>query len=83
MDRPPLRIVHFPRQAFTVGIEDHVFEGATVWASSIAKTIADCFKYRNKIGIDVALGYCRTRGAIGDVPMTNSGAVRKSAVLPM
>lgn len=52
---PPLRVVRFSGQALTAGVEHHVIEGQTVHIYSAAKTVADCFKYRNKIGLDVAL----------------------------
>jgi len=52
---PPLRVVRFTGAALTEGIESHRIEGQTVRVYNIAKTVADCFKYRNKIGIDVAL----------------------------
>lgn len=52
---PPLRIVRFSGKAYTEGIEEHVIEGVPVRVYSPAKTVVDCFKYRNKIGIDVAL----------------------------
>jgi predicted transcriptional regulator of viral defense system len=51
----PIRIVRFSGVALTEGIEDHMLEGVTVRVYGIAKTVADCFKYRNKIGLDVAL----------------------------
>lgn len=51
----PLRVVHFPPAAMVEGVEEHVVEGARVRVFSPAKTVADCFKYRNKIGLDVAL----------------------------
>jgi predicted transcriptional regulator of viral defense system len=52
---PPLRIVRFTGAALTQGIESHVIEGRKVKVYGVAKTIADCFKYRNKIGLDLAL----------------------------
>ena len=52
---PPLRIVRFSGNALTHGAEAHEIEGAKVRVYSVAKTIADLFKYRNKVGIDVAL----------------------------
>ncbi|MDP1607466.1 MAG: AbiEi antitoxin N-terminal domain-containing protein [Rhodocyclaceae bacterium] len=55
MDYPPLRIVRFSGDALSDGVEEHVVEGVTVRVTSVAKTVADCFKYRNKIGLDVAL----------------------------
>lgn len=50
-----MRIVRFSGKAFTEGIGEHVIEGEPVRIYSPAKTVADCFKYRNKIGLDVAL----------------------------
>lgn len=52
---PPLRIVRYSGAALTEGIETHRVEGQAVRIYSAAKTIADCFKYRNKIGLEVAL----------------------------
>ena len=52
---PPLRIVRFTGRALTAGVETHRLEGRAVKVYSVAKTLADCFKYRNKIGLDVAL----------------------------
>jgi predicted transcriptional regulator of viral defense system len=50
-----LRIVRFSGEARTHGVEEHLVENVTVRVTSAAKTVADCFKYRNKIGLDVAL----------------------------
>ena len=55
MDYPPVRIVRFTGHALDDGIETHGIEGVTVKIYNPAKTVADCFKYRNKIGLDVAL----------------------------
>jgi predicted transcriptional regulator of viral defense system len=52
---PPLRIVRMSGHALTEGVETHRIEGARVRVFGVAKTVADCFKYRNKIGLDVAL----------------------------
>lgn len=52
---PPLRIVRFTGKALTAGIETPRLEGRPVKVYGLAKTVADCFKYRNKIGLDVAL----------------------------
>ncbi len=51
----PLRIVRFSGPALEAGIEEHRIEGVKVRVYNVAKTVADCFKYRNKIGLDVAL----------------------------
>jgi len=53
--RLPLRIVRFSGAALTEGVETHCLEGVEVRVYSPAKTVADCFKYRNKLGLDVAL----------------------------
>ena len=55
VDYPPLRIVRFTGKAFQEGIQRRKIEGVEVRAYDPAKTVADCFKYRNKIGIDVAM----------------------------
>ncbi len=54
-DTSGLRIVRFSGLALTYGIEERDIEGVTVRVYIPAKTVADCFKYRNKIGLDVAL----------------------------
>lgn len=51
----PLRIVYMSGEAFTSGVEEHEIEGVAVPIYSAAKTVADCFKFRNKIGTDVAI----------------------------
>lgn len=55
LDYPRLRVVRFSEAALTEGVETHSIEGVDVRVYSAAKTVADCFKYRNKIGIDVAV----------------------------
>ncbi len=54
-DYPPLEIVRFSGRAFSFGVEEHQVDRITVKVYSPAKTVADCFKFRNKIGLDVAL----------------------------
>lgn len=55
LDYPPLHIVRFSKQSLEFGQETHQIEGVRTRIFSVAKTLADCFKYRNKIGLDVAL----------------------------
>jgi predicted transcriptional regulator of viral defense system len=55
IDYPTLRIVRFSGQALEFGVEVHRIEGVMARVFGPAKTVADCFKYRNKIGLDVAL----------------------------
>jgi predicted transcriptional regulator of viral defense system len=52
---PSLRIVRLSGPSLTEGIDKHRVEGVTVRVYSAAKTVADCFKFRNKIGLDVAI----------------------------
>jgi predicted transcriptional regulator of viral defense system len=51
----PIRIFEFSGKAFNAGIEKHRIEGGTTKVYCLEKTVADCFKYRNKIGLDVAM----------------------------
>lgn len=55
IEYPPLRIVRFSQAALAYGVKQHKVEGVIVKVYTPAKTVADCFKYRNKIGSDVAL----------------------------
>jgi predicted transcriptional regulator of viral defense system len=52
---PALWVFRTGPEAFALGIEEHVIEGVVVRVTGIAKTIVDCFKYRNRVGLDVAL----------------------------
>lgn len=51
----PLKIVYLSGKAFSSGIEVHNVEGTQVRVYNVAKTIADCFRFRNKIGLEVAI----------------------------
>jgi predicted transcriptional regulator of viral defense system len=55
MDYPPLKLIQYTGDAFTQGIETHRIDQVDIRVYSAAKTVADCFKHRNKIGLDVAL----------------------------
>jgi len=52
---PPLHAVRFGGQALIQGVESHTVEGVPVRIYGVAKTLADVFKYRNKVGLDVAM----------------------------
>ncbi len=52
---PQLKVVRFSGRALTAGVENHEVKGLPIRVYGAAKTVADCFKYRNKIGLDVAL----------------------------
>jgi predicted transcriptional regulator of viral defense system len=60
VDVVPLRFVRFSGQAFAEGVDTHILEGTSVKVYNAAKTVADCFKYRNKIGLDLCLEALRT-----------------------
>ena len=51
----PAKIVRFSAQSLVEGVEEHSVEGVTVRITNPAKTLADCFKFRNKVGLDIAL----------------------------
>lgn len=55
LEYPPLRIFWLSQKAYSAGIENHELDGIPVRIYGIEKTITDCFKFRNKIGLDVAL----------------------------
>jgi predicted transcriptional regulator of viral defense system len=55
LDYPPVRVTLVSGSAFTFGVERHRVDGVPVRIYSSAKTVADCFKFRNKIGLDVAI----------------------------
>jgi predicted transcriptional regulator of viral defense system len=55
MTYPPLRVVRFGGESLTEGVASHMMDGVAVKVTNVAKTIADCFKFRNKIGLDIAL----------------------------
>ena len=55
VEHPPLRLVYLSGPALSEGVEEHEVDGALVRVFCAAKTVADCFKFRNKIGTDVAV----------------------------
>jgi predicted transcriptional regulator of viral defense system len=55
LDYPTLRIVRLRGDAYTQGIQTVTEQGVPMRVYSVAKTVTDCFKFRNKIGLDVAL----------------------------
>ncbi|MCK4864685.1 MAG: type IV toxin-antitoxin system AbiEi family antitoxin domain-containing protein [Gammaproteobacteria bacterium] len=54
-DYPPVRYHYYSGAAFELGVETHRIEGVDVKVYSVAKTVVDCFRLRNKVGLDVAL----------------------------
>lgn len=70
IDYPPIKMVQMTGDAYTAGIEEHLRDGVKLRVYDTAKTVVDCFKHRNKIGLDVALEALkdawRTRKASAD-----------------
>ena len=67
LEHPPLRTYRFSGEAFTEGIEIHEFDGVNVRIYNPEKTLADCFKFRNRIGLDTAVEavrFYRERGHV-------------------
>lgn len=52
---PPLDIVYLSKKPYFAGIEEHILDGVSVKIYNREKTITDCFKFRKKIGLDIAL----------------------------
>jgi predicted transcriptional regulator of viral defense system len=64
LDYPPLRVFRFTGKRFSEGIEQHSLDDMVVRIYSPGKTVADCFRLRNRIGIDIAveaLRFCLER----------------------
>jgi predicted transcriptional regulator of viral defense system len=55
MEYPPLNVSYFSGQSFLYGIQEHNINGLNIKVYSPARTVADCFKFRNKVGQDVAI----------------------------
>jgi len=55
LDHPPIQAHRFSKEAYISGIEEHLIDGVPVKIYSPEKTLADCFKFRNKIGMDIVL----------------------------
>jgi predicted transcriptional regulator of viral defense system len=52
---PPLRHIFLSKESLSDGIEEHEIDGVKVKVFSAARTVVDCFRFRNKIGVDVAV----------------------------
>lgn len=71
-DYPPIRMVQFTGDAFTAGVVEFERDGVKLRVYDVAKTVADCFKHRNKIGLDVALdalkdARARNKASVDDI----------------
>jgi predicted transcriptional regulator of viral defense system len=64
LDHPPLRVVRFSDESLRAGVEIVRRDGVPIRVTNVAKTVADCFKFRNKVGLDVALEALREAKAL-------------------
>jgi predicted transcriptional regulator of viral defense system len=55
IEYPPLKVFHFTERTYFAGVEEHTIDGVKVRVYSKEKTITDCFKYRKKFGIEIAI----------------------------
>ena len=55
LDYPPIQAHRFSNEAYKSGIMEHLIDGVPIKVYGPEKTLADCFKFRNKIGMDVVL----------------------------
>ena len=60
LEHPPIRTYRFAGESFTEGVETHVLDGVRVKIYSPEKTLADCFRLRNRIGLDTAIEALRS-----------------------
>ena len=72
IDTPPIRLVRLSASPLVAGVEAHVEHGVVLHVFSAAKTVADCFKFRSRVGIDVAVaalreGWSRKRFTIDEL----------------
>ena len=85
LEYPPIKIYWFKGQAFTAGVETHQLDGVDIRIYSPEKTLADCFKFRNKIGLDTAVEavrfYRERRGVNVDALMRYAAICRVEKVM--
>ena len=67
IDYPPLDIVYLSKGPYSAGIEEHEIDDVTVRVYDKEKTIADCFKFRNKIGLDIAIEALKDYLSLGEI----------------
>lgn len=85
IDFTPVRIIRMSGAALSTGIQEHDIDGVRVRITSPARTVVDCFKFRNKIGIDVAVealkDYRRLRKGTVDALWQQADRLRMSKVI--
>jgi len=68
IEYPPIRMIQFSGDAYAEGVEIIERDSVSLRVYGVAKTVADCFKYRNKIGLDVALEALKVARSTGKAP---------------
>jgi hypothetical protein len=85
LDYPPIRLYWFSDKAYRAGVETHELDGVSVRIYNPEKTLADCFKFRNKIGLDTAVEavrfYREKRNVNVDALMRYAGISRVEKVI--
>lgn len=85
IDVAPVRVVRLSGAALTTGIDEHEVEGVSVRVTSPARTVVDCFRFRNKIGVDVAVealkDYRRLRKGTADELWRQADQLRMTRVM--
>ncbi|MDQ8188560.1 AbiEi antitoxin N-terminal domain-containing protein [Pelagicoccus sp. SDUM812002] len=86
-ESPPIQVVRFSGAASTEGVEQHIIEGTTIQIYSVAKTIVDLFRYRNKLGIDIAIealreGWSARRFSIAEIDRIATACRAKAVMAP-
>lgn len=85
LDVAALRVVRVSGAALTAGIDEHDIEGVTIRVTSPARTVVDCFRFRNKIGVDVAVealrDYRRLRKGTADELWRQAYRLRMARVM--
>lgn len=85
VEYPPLNLSYMSQEAYSFGIQSHEIDGVPVKVYSPAKTVADCFKFRSKVGLDVAIEALReawrSRKATMDELMASAKVCKVSKVM--
>lgn len=85
LDVASVRVVRVSGAALTAGIDEHDVEGVTVRVTSPARTVVDCFRFRNRIGVDVAVealrDYRRLRKGTADELWREADQLRMTRVM--
>ena len=85
LDHPPIKTYRFTGEAFTEGVEAHELDGVSVRIYSPEKTLADCFKFRNQVGLDTVVEavrfYRERRGIKVDDLMRYAGICRVKKII--